>query len=299
MSANLPADNPGFLRKTVLVIDPDPAVSAMLATVLTPVDWRIQNATDNRAAFDMVESNAFDLIITGEKTSGREDVELLGNIRRIRPHTRMIILTDTSTPADVIACIQERAFSYFSKPISLDSLAEIVRMATEGPCWDDGIEIESATPEWIRLVARCDIKTANRLSQFFKEMSDLPERERTDAATAFREILLNAIEHGGRFDPNQYVEISYVRTQHMVGCRVKDPGTGFSREELLHAAIANPPDDPIRHFSVRQAQNLRPGGFGILMARNLVDELLYSEKGNEVLLVKYLGRTTSLGDNSK
>jgi hypothetical protein len=33
---------------------------------------------------------------------------------------------------------------------------------------------------------------------------------------------------------------------------------------------------------------MRPGGFGILMAKKLVDELLYNEQGNEVLLVKYL-----------
>jgi anti-sigma regulatory factor (Ser/Thr protein kinase) len=35
---------------------------------------------------------------------------------------------------------------------------------------------------------------------------------------------------------------------------------------------------------------LRPGGYGVLLARQLVDELLYNEKGNEVLLVKYLDR---------
>jgi len=290
MSGNLTADNTSIPRKTVLVIDPDPAVSAMLATVLDPLSWAIQHTLDNKAALDLIGRKAFDLIITGEKTSHREDVELLRKIRRVRPHTRMIILADASTPADVIACIHEQAFSIFSKPISLDSLAETVRMAAEGPCWDDGIEIVSATPAWINLVARCDVNTATRLFQFFKEMSDLPEREKADAAIAFREILLNAIEHGGHFDPNQYVEITYVRMRHMVGCRVKDPGTGFSREELPHAAISNPPDDPIRHFSVRQIQNLRPGGFGILMARNLVDELLYNEKGNEVLLVKYLDR---------
>jgi hypothetical protein len=33
---------------------------------------------------------------------------------------------------------------------------------------------------------------------------------------------------------------------------------------------------------------VRPGGFGILLTRNLVDELIYSEKGNEVLFIKYL-----------
>jgi len=96
------------------------------------------------------------------------------------------------------------------------------------------------------------------------------------------------MEYGGRFDPSQYVEISYIRARHMILCRVKDPGEGFSLEEIQHAAIANPPDDPLRHFAVREANGLRAGGFGVLMARSLVDDLIYNEKGNEVVLVKYL-----------
>ena len=74
----------------------------------------------------------------------------------------------------------------------------------------------------------------------------------------------------------------------MVMCRVKDPGQGFSINELKHAAVTNPPEDPFQHMSVREERGLRPGGFGILMARKLVDELLYNDKGNEVILVKYL-----------
>jgi anti-sigma regulatory factor (Ser/Thr protein kinase) len=35
---------------------------------------------------------------------------------------------------------------------------------------------------------------------------------------------------------------------------------------------------------------MRPGGFGILMSKKLVDELLYNDKGNEVLLIKYLDK---------
>ncbi len=74
----------------------------------------------------------------------------------------------------------------------------------------------------------------------------------------------------------------------MVLCRVKDPGEGFSLDKIRHAAIANPPDDPIRHIAEREAQGLRPGGFGVLLTRHLVDDLIYGEKGNDVLLVKYL-----------
>jgi anti-sigma regulatory factor (Ser/Thr protein kinase)/ActR/RegA family two-component response regulator len=274
--------------KFALIVDADPEVGSALCSVLKSEEWNIVHAPDNRSVLKFVEDKPFDLIVTGTESSGKEDIDLLRKIRRVRPHVRLIILTDESTPADVLTAIRERAFSYFSKPFSTVSLAEIVRCATTEPPWDDGIELVSATPEWISIIARCDRKTADRLVQFFLEMSDLPHPEREDVATAFREMLLNATEHGGNFDPGQYVEVAYVRTRKSVMCRIKDPGEGFSLEEIHHAAVNNPSYDPIRHALFREAQGLRPGGYGVLLTKHLVDELVYNEKGNEVLLVKYV-----------
>ena len=42
------------------------------------------------------------------------------------------------------------------------------------------------------------------------------------------------------------------------------------------------------HAIVREEKGLRPGGFGILTVRAKVDELLYNEKRNEVVFIKYL-----------
>ena len=277
-----------ILVKSALVVDADPQVSDALCGVLNPEEWSVVHAPDNASVLKVVEARSFDLIITGTDSSGKEDIALLKRIRRVRPHARLIILTDESTPADVIEAMREGAFSYFSKPFSAASFADIVRSATTEPPWDDGIELVSATPEWISILARCDRKTADRLVQFLREMSDLPHPEREDVATAFREMLLNAIEHGGNFDPNQYVEVAYVRTRKSVICRIKDPGQGFSLEEIHHAAVNNPSYDPIRHVLFREAQGLRPGGYGVLLTKHLVDELVYSEKGNEVLLIKYI-----------
>jgi len=288
MEAILSPSIPQSPAKAALVVDADPQVEAVLTSTLNPGSWSIQHAPDNRAALALAEARPFDLVLTSEKTSGKEDVSLLRKIRRVRPHTRLIILTDVTTPADVIASMRERAFSYFSKPFESDSLAEMIRFAAEGPCWDEGIEVVSATPAWIRLVASCDRKTAERLVQFINEIADLPADEKYAVATAFREILMNAIEHGGQFDPKEYVEISYLHARHMVMCRVKDPGKGFSLDELRHSALSNPPEDPARHVAYREAQGLRPGGYGVLLARQLVDELIYGEEGNDVLLIKYL-----------
>jgi DNA-binding NarL/FixJ family response regulator len=290
MSAVPHLENRPFPVRTALVVDANPEVDEVLASALVSNSWCIRRVSNNLAALAFAEATACDLILTSEKTSGKQDVELLRMIRRVRPHIRLIILTDQATPADVIASMRERAFSFFSRPFSSESLASMIRSAAEGPCWDEGIEVLSATPNWIRLAASCDLRTAERLVQFINEIADLPDTERDSVATAFREILLNAIEHGAQFNPNEYVEISYVRARHMVMCRVKDPGKGFSLDQIRHSALANPPEDPMRHAAYREEHGLRPGGYGVLLAKELVDELIYDEKGNDVLLIKYLDK---------
>ena len=116
----------------------------------------------------------------------------------------------------------------------------------------------------------------------------IPAQAREDIAAAFRELLLNAVEYGGGSNPGKRVHLSLVRTARSVIVRIQDPGKGFSMDLLPHAAISNPDDAPIHHIEVRAQRGQRPGGFGILMTRNLVDELVYNQRGNEVLFVKYL-----------
>jgi hypothetical protein len=57
---------------------------------------------------------------------------------------------------------------------------------------------------------------------------------------------------------------------------------------LRHAAVGSSPEDLLSHMAVREDQGLRPGGFGIMLAQKLVDELIYDEHGNDVILIKYL-----------
>jgi DNA-binding response OmpR family regulator len=275
-----------------LIVDSSPEMNQLLDGLFEKEKWAIHHIKNNQDALELVRQQSYDLIITGERTTGHEDVDLLRKLRMIRPHTRLIILTDEFTPGDVLDSIREHAFSYFSRPFSTERFAEMIRIAMTEPSWDDGIEILSATPNWVRLGVRCDVVAANRLLQFYREASGLSDLETEEVATAFREILLNAMEHGGKFDPNNHVEVSYVRTRRMILCKVKDPGTGFSMEELKHAALANPPDQPFLHMEERENKGMRPGGFGILMSKKLVDDLIYNEKGNEVLLIKYLDPST-------
>ena len=287
MSAPIGGQTSEVRQPRLLVCGSDDEIANRLSRVLP--DWELLRVPDNRAVLENLETGQIDLVITGRNTSGKTDVELLRSIRRASgpAKTRVIIQTDDSTREDLIAAIREGAFSYFSRPYFEAAFDEILRHAASTDDWEDAIRIDSGTPSWLRLFARCEIPTADRVIQFMNEICELQGKERESMGFAVKEILMNAMEYGGKFNRDMWVEVSYVCGQRMVLYRVRDPGEGFSMDELAHSAIANPPDEPVKHLEIRDSLGLRPGGYGVMLTRKLVDDLIYNERGNEVLLVKY------------
>ena len=108
------------------------------------------------------------------------------------------------------------AFSYFSKPYFEAAFDEILRHAASSAEWEDSIQVSSATPAWLRVIARCELATADRLIQFMNEISDLDGKERESMGFALKEILMNAMEYGGKFNRERLVEASYVRGKRMI-----------------------------------------------------------------------------------
>ncbi len=167
-------------------------------------------------------------------------------------------------------------------------LLQTVRDVLEAPEPPE-IEVMSARPDWVEIVVPCTRQAAEHIQTVMAHLdTDLPPELRESIGYAFRELLLNAVEWGGRLDPTRKVRIAYLRAKRMIMYRIADPGQGFNIDDLPHAAIGQSPEDPIAHMLVREEKGLRPGGFGLLSVRASVDELLYNEKRNEVVFVKYL-----------
>ena len=153
----------------------------------------------------------------------------------------------------------------------------------------DGVELVSARPDRIELRVPGDLQAVATAEQMLAPtLADIPPETREAIAIAFRELLGNAIEHGCRLDRSKSVKVRFVRLKRAIVCRIKDPGAGFDPARLEHAAVNNPDDDPLRHARVREQSGMRAGGFGLLLTTRLVDELVYNERHNEVLFVKYL-----------
>jgi DNA-binding response OmpR family regulator len=273
---------------SLLLIDADPAVQKQLTDLLGRTDRDIQHVEDGRDALNILRDHPVDVVVAGQGRNGFDGLKLLRQVRSVRPGARMIV-TGAPDPQRIINAIRQRAFSYFHNPLPTTPLAEMVQHALDANSWQDDIRVMSARPEWITLEVRCKFDAADRTTHFIREMSaDLPTQTCEDIGSAFRELLNNGIEHGGKNDPRKRVRASLLRTNRSVIGHIHDPGSGFSMDFLPHAAISNPQDSPIRHVEIRAEEGRRPGGFGILMTRNLVDELIYNERGNSVLFVKYL-----------
>lgn len=273
----------------VLIIGDHSQLSQEISTAISAAECPVEQASGRAGALQQLRVRAFGVVITSCNSSVEEDLALLAEMRAIRPGVKCILLARSSTPDEVIAALRARVFACFTPPFDSAEIAHLALKAASDSHWRDDIQVLSAKPGWVSVRVNCRLLTAERLLTFAKELSiQLPADTREELLQALREILLNAMEHGAAFNPEQVVEVTAIRTARSMVFYVHDPGAGFRRESLTHAAIANPSDDPTAHVEQREEEGMRAGGFGLLLAAGTVDELIYSEIGNEVLLIKYL-----------
>jgi CheY-like chemotaxis protein len=273
--------------RRILIVDDDRALRLALSTLLTSAGHVTQSAGDGPEALEFLKDHPFDIVLLDIGLPSMSGLDVLARARELSSPPIVIMMTADDTPQSLLEAVKRQAYRYIRKPFPPNSIIDVVNDAS-APSSELSFEVVSARPEWLELVAPCTLEMADRIQSFGMHLeAKLPEDVREAVAQAFRELLTNAIEWGGKLDPNRKVRISCVRTKKFLLYRIADPGEGFDIEGLRHAAISNPEHDPIRHLIVREEKGLRPGGFGLAMTQSLVDELIYNEARNEVLFVKY------------
>jgi anti-sigma regulatory factor (Ser/Thr protein kinase) len=275
--------------RRVLLIGEHPEFRRGLETTSALDGCEIITSAGNVDAVQCVRARGVDVVITDPATPVLDDLALVDELRASRPGLRAIVLAPAAAPSEFIAAVRSHVFACFVAPFDVKAVAEMTKAALAEVPWRDGIAVESGLPDWIALKVSCRLVTAERLVHFMNEYRrDLPAETRDDLMLAFREMLMNAMEHGAGFDPEKVVSVTAARTERAIVYHFRDPGAGFRRGELDGAALASTDADPIAHLERRAELGLRPGGFGMLVTKQLVDEMYYNEQGNEVLLIKRL-----------
>jgi DNA-binding response OmpR family regulator len=272
----------------VLVIEDEPSIRVLLNRVLSGAGFAVEEASDGLEGLERLSRHEFDVVLLDVWMPHMNGLDVLTELHRRGSTQRVILMTADHAPETLLHAVREQASQYISKPFSSEELLATVQKVLACPA-QPAIEVLSAKPDWVQLLVPCQREVVDRIQSFLMGLdSDLPHQVRESLGQAFHELLLNAIEWGGKFDPNVKVHVACLRTRRMVLYRIADPGAGFRFDSLKHAAVSNPEEDSIEHIKVREEKGMRPGGFGILMTRFLVDELLYNEKQNEVIFIKYL-----------
>ena len=276
--------------RRILIVDDDRASRYILAGLLEAAGHIVDQAADGQEAMRRLDAGDYDIVLLDVGLPDISGLDVLAYARAAASPPIAIMMTADDTPETMLAAIREQAYRYILKPIMPDTIVEVIddaianRSSAALP-----IEVVSARPEWVELVVPCVLEMADRIQLFVMQLdTTIPLPVRESVAQAFRELMTNAIEWGGKLDPQRKVRIACLRTRRMLLYRIADPGEGFSIDELRHAAINNPPADPLQHAIVREQHGIRPGGLGLMITRSLVDDVIYNEKGNEVMLIKYL-----------
>jgi len=278
----------GRLLSRILVVSEDRRLHQAALRALRGDGHFIWWASDTARALDLLADLPVDLVIADLIKPAEDGEEFLGPMRRHHPDLKFVTIAERSTPAAGILALREHACDFLIKPFTIQELRAVVNSALT-TCAAQKIEVVSAHPEWVELRVPCDRATLSPLQKLLAELeTDVPPEVAEAISYAFSEMLSNAIEHGCKLDPEKRVEVSILRLKRAVICWIKDPGDGFDPSRLDHAAVNNPVDDPFHHVGIREEKGLRAGGFGILMTKQLVDELVYNERHNELMFVKFL-----------
>ena len=119
-------------------------------------------------------------------------------------------------------------------------------------------------------------KTVQKFDELLENHNCCSPRTKSELSTALSEALANAIVHGNKINPDEFVDLKvHICSDRMI-LTVKDKGTGFNYKQL---------PNPLNAENIK-----KPSGRGVYLMSVLVDKVdfIRCEDGMEVRLIKYL-----------
>jgi two-component system OmpR family response regulator len=276
-----------------LIVEDEVDLADILARLLRTQDIDSAILHEGSGVPAWVRDHRPDLILLDLMLPDRSGYDICEELKLDRQTNRIpiIIVTALSQHDDLLQGLRVGANFYLTKPFTIEQLSHAIDQVM---AWRRELEAEGTHGE-IRFQLQSDTQYLEELNRLLASLflyTGLTEDQVFELTTAVREMGNNAIEWGNRKQVDQPITVTYRIDSEKVTILIRDAGAGFSRDELPHAACA---EDPAKHLDVREAKGLRVGGFGIFMARGLVDDLQYNDAGNEVRLIKRFSRAPTPG----
>jgi DNA-binding NtrC family response regulator len=120
-----------FSHARILVIDDEESMRDSCRQALAPKASRVQVAEDGRTGLEILEKEAFDLVILDLKMPGLSGMEVLNRIKQEYPEILVIVITGYATVESAVEAMKHGAYDFVPKPFTPDSLRAIVERALD------------------------------------------------------------------------------------------------------------------------------------------------------------------------
>src|ERR1022692_5135856 len=115
-SANSGNSNVTGISPSILVIDDEAAIRESLDVLLTLEGYTVQMAVDGEQGLRALEQESFDLLLLDLALPGQSGLELLPQIKELRPDFPVIMITAYGTVDNVVDAIRAGAENFVQKP---------------------------------------------------------------------------------------------------------------------------------------------------------------------------------------
>jgi DNA-binding response OmpR family regulator len=272
------------MPRAVLIVDDERDTNDLLASLVQARGFEPVQLFDGSKVSEAIRRHQPDVILLDLMMPGLDGFAICERLKRNR-ETNLIPVLMVSALSDAnhrAQGVRVGANGYLAKPFTPDQLFAAIEAAL---AWRREHTERGITGE-IHFDIRSELTALQQVNDLLTDLyahTPLTERQIKDLRQAVMEMGGNAIEWGHGKNAELPLSITYRIGPDAVTLIITDQGPGFNPTKLPHAARD---DDPIGHLDVRNELGLREGGFGIMLAKGLVDDFRYNDKGNEVTLVK-------------
>ena len=118
-------------KRRILIVDDEESVLAVLKSSLKKLseDYEVQTVDNGLKALQLLESYAFDVVVTDYQMDQMNGLELLEAIRSVQPETKVIMITAYGTTELEEEARRMQVHDYLVKPLEIDSFRQVVRSA--------------------------------------------------------------------------------------------------------------------------------------------------------------------------
>lgn len=113
-------------RARLLVVDDEEPQRLMLEGILTRAGFCVVTAANGREAADLLEREAFDLVLTDQRMPVMDGLELLEQVRRLASGLPVVLMTAYGTVSTAVEAMKRGAADYLTKPFERDELLLVV-----------------------------------------------------------------------------------------------------------------------------------------------------------------------------